>query len=77
VVSNYLPETGSNRISMTFRILNQARAILIIVAGSDKSKALSEVIRDPACELPAAKIQPALGSLRWMVDASAATLIRD
>jgi 6-phosphogluconolactonase len=77
VVSNYLPETGANRISMTFRILNQAQATLIIVAGSDKAKALSRVIQDPACDLPAAKIQPALGSLRWMVDAPAATLIRD
>ncbi len=77
VVANHVPATGARRISMTPRILNQAQAILFLVAGASKSRALAEVLGNPASQLPAARIRPAHGSLTWMLDDPAAGLIRD
>lgn len=77
VVPNRMPETGAKRISMTPPILNEAQAVLFIVSGENKSKALAEVIQNPDSSLPAAKIHPEKGTLTWMVDHSAASLIRE
>ena len=72
VVANHMPQTGARRISMTPRILNEAREVLFIVAGAEKSKALAEVLGNPASRLPAARIHPANGGLIWLVDNAAA-----
>jgi len=77
VVANHAPATGARRISMTPRILNQAQAILFLVAGASKSRALAEVLGNPASQLPATRIRPVHGSLTWMLDDSAAGLMGD
>ena len=77
VVANHMPQTGARRISMTPRVLNEARAVIFMVAGAEKSKALAEVLGNTASHLPASRIHPMKGSLTWMVDDSAASLIRD
>jgi len=76
VVANHVPATGASRISMTPKILNEADSILFLVAGSNKSKALAEVLEHPANRLPAARIRPVRGILTWMIDQSAGSLIR-
>jgi 6-phosphogluconolactonase len=77
VVANHVPQTGVKRISMTPRILNEARTIIFIVAGAEKSKALDEVLGNPASHMPAARIHPVSNNLIWMVDKSAAGSIPD
>jgi 6-phosphogluconolactonase len=76
VVPNYVPQTGAGRISMTPRILNEAQAVLFIVSGGGKAKALADVLQNPSTDLPASRIHPAKGSLTWMVDDSAASLLK-
>ncbi len=78
VVANHMPQSGAGRVSMTPRLLNEAQAILFLTAGSSKAKALAGVLQDQRIDLPAARIRPAHGSLSWMVDRAAASLlIRD
>lgn len=81
VVANRVPSSGANRISpsrisMTLRLLNNAEEILFLVAGREKAEALADVLENPRCILPAARILPVKGNLTWMVDRAAASLLR-
>jgi 6-phosphogluconolactonase len=77
VIANHVPRLRADRISMTPRLLNDARSIIFLVAGAAKSAALSRVLQEPGCELPAARIRPAHGNLTWIVDSDAASLIQE
>src|ERR1043166_2557781 len=73
VVANYVPKFQSTRITMTPRILNQARAIIFMASGFGKAQALKGVLEDPASDYPARSIRPVSGTLTWMVDKAAAS----
>jgi 6-phosphogluconolactonase len=75
VIANYVPQSGAKRISMTPFILNAAHETVFLVAGNNKANALACVLENPACDYPAAKIHPDRGTLVWMVDNSAASLL--
>ncbi len=75
VIANYVPKLGSWRISMTPRIFNAARAVIFLVSGAGKSKALAGVLEGPQGVYPAQRIAPGFGTLTWMVDAAAAGLL--
>jgi 6-phosphogluconolactonase len=75
VVAVSVPRLASTRISMTPRILNAARQVIFLTAGAAKSPALAKVLEDPANDYPAKKIRPTAGSLTWMVDEPAASLL--
>jgi len=65
------------RVTLTPRVINAARDVLFLVAGSEKAGCLKEVLQGPyrPDELPAQAIRPAPGRLRWMIDAEAARLL--
>jgi 6-phosphogluconolactonase len=66
------PERGIARVTLTPTVLNAARSVLFLVAGSEKVGALARV-RDAAYDprqLPAQRIEPR-GELVWLVDAAA------
>jgi 6-phosphogluconolactonase len=73
VVPNHVPQLHTNRLTLTLPILNRAREVLFLVAGSDKAERLAEVLASPAdpTRLPSQSIQPA-GQLVWYVDRAAA-----
>lgn len=75
VVANHVPRLNANRISMTPRLLNEARKIIFLTSGSSKARALAGVIGDPDADYPANRIQPRKGGLTWMVDSAAAALL--
>jgi len=68
---------GSWRVTLTPRVINAARDVLFLVAGSEKAGCLKEVLQGSyrPDELPAQAIRPAPGRLRWMIDAEAARLL--
>jgi 6-phosphogluconolactonase len=74
VVANYVPKFKADRITLTRPILNQARAVLFLVAGADKAEPLAEVLNGPAdpTRLPSQSIEPSAGRLVWFVDSAAA-----
>ena len=75
VVAVWVPRLERTRISMTPRILNAARRVIFLTAGTAKAPALAKVLEDPANDYPAKKIQPSADSLTWMVDKAAAALL--
>ncbi|MFI5167994.1 MAG: 6-phosphogluconolactonase [Thermoanaerobaculales bacterium] len=62
------------RITLTFPVLNAARAILFLVFGRNKADALRDVLggRSSREECPAAGVRPVDGTLTWLVDEAAA-----
>ena len=67
------------RISLTPLVFNDARVVLFLAVGAAKAKTLSAVLEGPEnfVELPAQRIQPTAGVLKWFVDAAAAAELED
>jgi 6-phosphogluconolactonase len=74
VVANTVPQLHTIRISLTAEAINNAAAVVFLVAGADKADALRAVLqgpRDPD-NYPAQLIAPTNGELHWLVDRVAA-----
>jgi len=73
VVVNYVPKFATDRITLTVPILNRARQVLFLVAGTDKAERLAEVLEGPhePTRLPSQLIRPE-GRLVWFLDRAAA-----
>jgi 6-phosphogluconolactonase len=69
---NDVERLGMRRLTMTLPLLNAAAHVIFLVAGADKAEALRKVLEGPPGELPAQRIQPLDGSLRWFLDEAAA-----
>jgi 6-phosphogluconolactonase len=64
------PKPPAERLTLTFPVINAARAVLVMVQGASKKDALVRVLRrDPA--LPASHVAPVDGELQFLVDRAA------
>jgi 6-phosphogluconolactonase len=74
VVAEYVAEVSMWRLTLTPVVLNLAREVLFLVAGSAKAAMLRRVLQGPYSpgELPAQVVRPRLGEVFWLVDAAAA-----
>ncbi|NUP95243.1 MAG: 6-phosphogluconolactonase [Planctomycetaceae bacterium] len=79
VAATFVEKLAAQRITLTLPMLNESRAVLFLVAGSDKVDALRELFHgDPeARPLPAALVRPREGNVTWMVDGAAAAGLQD
>lgn len=64
-----------NRITMTLPLLNQARHIVFIITGKEKSRIVQKVFQDSKTRLPAQKIRPPNGQVTWLMDRGAAAFL--
>ncbi len=71
------PETGQKRITLTGRILNNAKRIYFLVTGESKADRISEIMSndEAAKKLPAYHVEPVTGVLVWFIDEPAASKI--
>lgn len=78
VAADFVGEVNMWRITMTAPLLNAARTIAFLIAGQDKAEVVREVVFGPKDieRLPAQLIQPTGGKLLWILDESAARLVR-
>lgn len=78
VAADFIGEAKMWRITMTAPLLNAALMVVFLVAGPDKAEIVREVISGPrnVQRLPAQLIQPKSGDLLWILDESAAKLVR-
>lgn len=77
VAANYVEKFKAFRITLTASAINSARNIVFLIGGEDKAHALKEVLqgeRNPSL-YPSQLIDPHFGSLLWMVDWAAASLL--
>lgn len=66
------------RVTLTYPVFNAARQIVFLVSGENKATALRDVLEGNADlhDRPAAGIRPTDGTILWLVDESAAGLLR-
>lgn len=67
-----------DRITFTYPVLNAARQVLFLVSGAKKAEALRDVLeRHPSPTVrPAAGVRPTDGTVTWLVDEAAASLLK-
>jgi 6-phosphogluconolactonase len=63
------PKPPPERVTFTLPLINAARDVLFITAGSSKTKVLEQLneLDGPDASLPASMVQPKGGALRWLV----------
>lgn len=68
------PTTKQKRITITGKVINNARNIFFIVAGKNKSKIADDILtkRNNTGKYPAGLIDPVNGKLTWLIDTEAA-----
>ena len=78
MVANHVEAQRTDRITMTLPLLNGAREVIFVVAGSEKAPAVRDVLEPgpDAPDLPARHVRPGDGALIWVLDRAAAGLIR-
>ena len=76
VTANHVPQLNTDRITLTFPVINAAAVIAFLVAGEDKAARVAQVIEsdrsDPTTLLPSQRIAPLEGRLLWLLDMAAA-----
>jgi 6-phosphogluconolactonase len=74
VVVNHVPQHHTDRMTLTYPVLNRAREVLFLVAGPDKAEPLAEVLQGPPDpqRLPSQRVRPTNGELLFFVDRAAA-----
>lgn len=79
VVATRNEQSGQNRITLTIPVFNHARHVTFLISGEKKAQRLKEVLRPYSASepLPAQKIKPTDGTIEWLVDAAAASLLPD
>ena len=76
-IANLVPEKETWRLTLTKNAINNARNIVVLVSGEDKSRMLANVIeglRRPE-EMPIQLIEPIKGEMIWLIDQDAARFL--
>jgi 6-phosphogluconolactonase len=75
VAANPGPSPGERRVTLTLPVLNAGRRVVFLVAGADKARVVSTLLRKKPGyrNLPASLVRPTRGSLIWVLDEAAAT----
>ena len=66
-----------DRLTLTYPVLNQACHTVFLVSGRAKSEILKTIFENRQAGLPAQMIQPINGTLTWLVDREAASLLTE
>ncbi|ORY98070.1 6-phosphogluconolactonase [Syncephalastrum racemosum] len=67
------PKPPPERITLTFPVVNNARAIAFVTAGEGKQDMLQQILEKPELELPCQRVKPVNNSpVYWFVDQPAA-----
>lgn len=77
VISNWVQKFETDRITVTFPVLDSAAEVILFVSGPEKAPLVKEVLRVGAetGKYPVQRVRPRNGIKRWMLDASAAARI--
>ncbi len=69
------PSAPTARVTLTYPVLNAARAVVLLVGGEDKAEAVARAFDDavPTADCPVRGVRPQNGSLTWHLDAAAAS----
>jgi 6-phosphogluconolactonase len=73
VTANWVEKLSTQRITLTYPVLNAASHVLFLIAGADKAAAVKELLEGsaPIEDIPSRGVKPA-GELTFLVDEAAA-----
>lgn len=71
------PVTMQKRITLTGRVINNAKKVVFLVAGKQKAGIIEKIFNKSALAVnfPAFHIVPVYGELKWIIDKEAASLL--
>jgi len=74
VVADYAKSVSMWRITLTLPLINASHHVLFLVAGADKAEVVQQIFIAPTHTvlLPAARVAPTRGVVRWILDSAAA-----
>ena len=79
VAVGHAPAGIVTRLTLTLGVINQASVVLFLIMGGDKAKIVKRILEpetDADRQLPAALVKPQSGRLIWLLDGSAAALLK-
>ncbi len=67
------------RVTLTLLVINNSRQVAFLVSGKEKAPIVRKVLSTavPQQDVPASLVCPRYGNLIWMLDADAASLVKD
>ena len=73
------PTSGQKRVTLTGKVINNAKTVVFLVTGENKADRLREIhFKEEGSEhLPSSHIAPTHGSLIWYMDEAAARYLKD
>ena len=77
VTHNWVGKLYTDRVTLTAQAANNAANVIFMIAGCDKASALKAVLEGPhePDQLPAQMIQPTNGTLSWLIDEAAGSML--
>jgi 6-phosphogluconolactonase len=63
------------RITLSLGVINNAKNICFLVTGASKANAIKTILEDKASTLPAAQVKPTQGTVLFLIDQAAASLL--
>jgi 6-phosphogluconolactonase len=74
-MANPVEALGAVRLTLTFPVLEAARAVVLLASGAEKAEAVARAFGGWAAEVPAGRVRPREGTLDVLLDAEAASLL--
>lgn len=76
-VASWVEKMKTNRLTLTYPVLNAAHCVAFLVSGTEKAAVLQSVIEDNVSgeQYPAKLVHPSHGKLIWFLDRAAASAL--
>lgn len=76
-IGYFVPRLKSWRVTLTLPVLLNARETLFLAAGKRKASVVARILGagESQASLPASMIRPTHGTVRWMLDEAASSLL--
>ena len=69
------PQSGQKRVTLTGRVINNAKEVIFLVTGKNKSQIIKKILVKKSRKFPAEFIQPVEGNLKYFIDSEASQLL--
>lgn len=71
----FVPHLNSWRVTLTLPVINRSRAVLFLATGERKASIVGSVLASSHAseDMPATMVRPDVGTIRWILDARAAS----
>jgi 6-phosphogluconolactonase len=65
-----------HRLTMTLPLINRGEKVVFLVSGAEKAEVVKSILEDGNSDLPAGRVSPVSGTLLWVLDWEAASLLK-